>query len=872
MAQDDSVELDEWRTALDDVKNFQGTNYAQELLKGLTKHFSDKSLLNLPCEYVNSWHHSEQDEYPGDKNIEEQISALVRWNATIMVIRAQLNGFDLGGHIGTYASSSLLYEVGFHHFWKGQENAPGDLIFYQGHASPGIYARSFLEYRLEEENLNHFRREVKGLGLSSYPHPWLMPSYWQFPTVSMGLGPLQAIYQARLMKYLQARNLCHTEKRHVWCFCGDGEMDEPESLGAIHLASRENLDNLIFVVNCNLQRLDGPVRGNGKIVTELENFFKGANWTVVKALWDSSWDELLDCDLDGLLTKRLGQINDGNLQSYKHFGSEFMREHLCENSPSLREFLSQYDDQYLSKLSRAGHDYDKVYHAYKLAVQNTQGPTVILVQTVKGFGLGEAGEALNTAHNTKKIDFKNLKKFCERFNIPAQDDDIENLNYIRPDKNSPIIQYMHEKRAALGGFLPRRKSNPALCFDVADKNLFRLFDEGTGQKQISTTMAFVRILSQLLKDKALKDKIVPIVPDEARTFGMEGLFRQVGIYSSKGQQYKPVDAGQVMYYKEQKDGQILQEGINEAGSMASWMAAASAYNTHQTPLIPFYIYYSMFGFQRIGDLAWAAGDMRCRGFLLGATAGRTTLHGEGLQHQDGHSHLLAQTIPNCRSFDPAFAFEVAAIIEHGLKEMSETDKFYYITLMNENYIQLKKPKVKSSDIVKGMYLLQKATKPDVTLLGSGTIMNEVIQAAKILQENYNVQAEIFSVTSYSELRQEALICDYDATFRGERKKESHVEKCLKLSKNPVIAATDYVRLQADMIRPWLTRPYFVLGTDGFGRSDLRSELRTHFAVSSAHIVFMALYGLSQQQKFNGSLEQIREELGINTGLPMALGL
>ena len=872
MVLDNDVEVSEWKLALDDLVRCHDHNYAQDLLKKVNKHFADKTLLHMPSDYVNSWHHSEQSLYPGDKGVEQKISSLLRWNATIMVLKAQLNGADLGGHIGTYASSSLLYEVGFNHFWKGSDHEPGDCIYYQGHASPGIYARSFLEYRFSQSRMDNFRREVEGKGLSSYPHPWLMPQYWQFPTVSMGLGPLQAIYQARLMKYLQARGLAKTKERHVWCFCGDGEMDEPESLGAIHLASRENLDNLIFVINCNLQRLDGPVRGNGKIVVELEKFFKGASWTVVKALWDSRWDNVFDHDVDSLLASRLSQVNDGNLQSYLRYGPKFMREHLTQNNPSLEQYLSQYDDDFLSQLGRAGHDEDKVYHAYKTAVENKKGPTVILVQTIKGYGLGEAGEALNTAHNTKKIDLENLKKFRDRFDIPVTDKQVESLSYARPAKSDILTEYLLDKRQSLKGQIPVRTKSPSLFFVPEKTEVFNLFDEGTGEKKISTTMAFVRLLGQLLKDKKIKDQIVPIVPDEARTFGMEGLFRQVGIYSSKGQQYKPVDADQVMFYKETTDGQIFQEGINEAGSMASWLTVATSYNTHQAPLIPFYIYYSMFGFQRIGDLAWAAGDSRAKGFLLGGTAGRTTLHGEGLQHQDGHSHLMAQTIPNCKCFDPAFAFEVAAIIHHGLKDMQSHDVFYYITLMNENYQQLKRPDISDSDIVKGMYLLKDVKKPQVDLLGSGTILNEVLQAQKILQEKYDIEARVFSVTSYSELRAEALKIDYDYTFRGQKKRISHIEKNLKKGNNPVISASDYVRLQADMIRPWVKRPYYVLGTDGFGRSDLRSQLRKHFAVSAAHIVWQALFALYQKGDFNGDLESVRLELGIDKEVDMALVL
>jgi pyruvate dehydrogenase E1 component len=866
MSTDDILEQEDWKKALDDVVRVSGLQSAKSLLRSVNKHFSYQSSLFLPTDYVNSWHHSEQNSYPGDKKVEEQLQAFLRWNATIMVLKAQLGGADLGGHISSYASSVLLYEVGFHHFWRADDNGRADCIYYQGHSSPGIYARSFLEHRFDEHHLDNFRRETAGKGLSSYPHPWLMPHYWEFPTVSMGLGPMQAIYQARLMKYLEARGHPQRAGRHVWCFCGDGEMDEPESLGALHLASREKLNNLIFVVNCNLQRLDGPVRGNGKIVCELEKYFKGASWHVIKALWDSQWDPILDQDLDSVLTDRLMQINDGNLQSYLRYGPSFMREELSKNSPNCAKFLAHYDNSTLASLGRAGHDLDKVYHAYKLAVEHEEGPCVILVQTVKGY--------VNTAHNTKKIDKKNLMIFRDRFNIPLTDNQVESLSYVRSEKKSELFEYLIEKRESLGGFLPKRTQKTPLSFDVEKKDIFSLFDKGVnGDKPLSTTMTFVRLFSQLLKDKNLKNKIVPIVADEARTFGMEGLFRQVGIYSSQGQQYRPVDYDQVMFYKESTQGQIFQEGLNEAGAMSSWMTAATSYSTHHVPLIPFYIYYSMFGFQRIGDLAWAAGDARAKGFLLGATAGRTTLHGEGLQHQDGHSLLLAQTIPNCRSYDPAFGYEIAAIIKHGLSVMEKEDVFYYLTLMNENYLQLPRPDVSDEDIIAGLYLLKNTKEPKIDLIGSGTILQEVLKAQKILKEDFDIEARVFSATSFSSLRNEALEKDFSATFNNKKVEKSHIELLLGSNTQlPVVAATDYMRLQPDMIRKWVKRPYYVLGTDGFGRSDSRENLREHFAISYVHIIWQSLMALKEQGLFEGDWKKIAKNLGLNFQKEIALVL
>ncbi|MGD9592212.1 MAG: pyruvate dehydrogenase (acetyl-transferring), homodimeric type, partial [Candidatus Berkiella sp.] len=743
-------------------------------------------------------------------------------------------------------SSATLYDVGFTHFWRGLDSpCGGDLIYIQGHTSPGIYARSFLQGDISEEQLVNFRREVNHHGLSSYPHPWLMPNYWQFPTVSMGLGPLQAVYQARFMKYLEERDLIPKTDRKVWCFCGDGEMDEPESLAGLSLAGREGLDNLIFVINCNLQRLDGPVRGNGRIIQELEGAFLGANWNVIKVIWGSGWDPLFAADRSGLLLRRMEEAVDGDYQNYKAKGGAYTREHFFGAYPELKQLVAHMSDEDVWRLNRGGHDPRKVYAAYHQAVHHKGQPTVILAKTVKGYGLGTAGEAMNIAHNTKKLGHEELLAFRDRFHIPVTDEMVEKVSFYRPPENSPEIQYLKKCREKLGGTLPKRRQQATQTLSVPSLSAFDAQLQSSGDREISTTMAFVRILTHLVKDKEIGKYVVPIVPDEARTFGMEGLFRQIGIYSSEGQKYKPVDADQVMYYKEAKNGQILEEGINEAGSFCSWIAAATSYSTYNQTMIPFYIYYSMFGFQRIGDLAWGAGDSRARGFLLGGTSGRTTLNGEGLQHQDGHSHILCSTIPNCVSYDPTFAYELAVIIHHGLQRMiaKNEDVYFYITLMNENYHQPAMPENVTDGIIKGMYLFSKAKKENnlhVQLMGSGAILREVIQAATLLEE-FNISADIWSVTSFNELRKEALSIDrWNLLHPNQTAKKSYFQTLLEPTKGPIIAATDYMKLYADQLTPFIDRHYRCLGTDGFGRSDTRETLRHHFEVDRYYIAYTAI--------------------------------
>ncbi len=851
---EDSVETAEWLDAIDSVVAQESPERAHFLVESLIRRIGFKSTPFQVSPYRNTLSVEESHTYPGDLQLENRIRAYIRWNAMAMVVRAYRTDPDLGGHIGTFASSATLYEVGFNHFWRASTpDALGDLVYIQGHASPGIYARSFLEGRLTEEQLNHFRREIDGRGLSSYPHPWLMPDYWQFPTVSMGLGPLQAIYQARFMRYLEARSLNTPSDRKVWCFCGDGEMDEPESIGALSLAAREGLDNLIFVINCNLQRLDGPVRGNSKIIQELEGVFSGAGWNVIKVVWGSGWDPLLAADFDGLLQKRMDEVVDGEYQNYKAKGGAYTREHFFGAYPELKERVAHLSDDEITRLKRGGHDPLKVYAAYQAACQHKGQPTVILVKTVKGYGLGEAGEALNTAHNTKKLSDAAVRAFRDRFNIPIPDDKLSEVPFYKPDANSPEMRYLQERRQQLQGFYPARRLKSNIHLSVPDLNLFEATLKGTDTREISTTMALVRILTTLTKDKTLGRYIVPIIPDEARTFGMEGLFRQLGIYAAKGQVYKPVDSDQVMFYKESKDGQILEEGINEAGAMSSWVAAATAYSTHDCPTIPFYIYYSMFGFQRIGDLAWAAGDSRARGFLIGGTAGRTTLNGEGLQHQDGHSHLLASTIPNCVSYDPTFSFELSVIIHHGLKRMVEREEpvYFYITTMNENYPHPNMPEGVEKGIIQGMYPLMtvkaKKTIAQVHLLGSGTILREVMAAAKILADDYQVESTVWSVTSFNELRRDGLACErYNRLNPTATPKVPYITTCLADPSIPVIAATDYMKLLADQVRAFIPAPFTVLGTDGFGRSDSRAALRAFFEVDRQAIVYSTLYALSEQ--------------------------
>ncbi len=869
----DPLQTEEWLEALQEVIEREGALRAQFLLQALQQEAQQQGLrleqgvLNTP--YINTISVDEQPPYPGNKELERRIEAIIRWNAVAMVLRAGYKAPELGGHIASYASAAYLYEVGFQHFFHAQTaDHGGDLLYIQGHSSPGIYARSFLEGRFTEEQLDNFRQEVETDGLSSYPHPWLMPHYWQFATVSMGLGPLQAIFQARFMKYLHARELAKTEGRKIWCFCGDGEMDEPESLGALSVAGRENLDNLIFVINCNLQRLDGPVRGNGKIIQELESFFHGAGWRVIKVIWGSDWDPLLAQDTTGLLKQRMGEALDGDYQNYKVKDGAYTREHFFGKYPELKELVAQLSDEAIYHLSRGGHDLDKVFAAYQAAVQHQGQPVVILAKTVKGYGMGAAGEALNFSHQAKKMDLESLKKFRTRFNIPISDEEIAQYPFYKPDENSEEMQYLQARRKALGGYLPARivTKQP---FNIPPLAAFEALLKETGDRHISTTMAFVRILNILLKDEGLTQYIVPIIPDEARTFGMEGLFRTIGIYASKGQLYEPVDAGQVMYYREDKQGQLLEEGINEAGAFSSWMAAATSYTVHQRPMIPFYIFYSMFGLQRICDLAWAAGDVQARGFLLGATAGRTTLAGEGLQHQDGHSHLMAAVIPNCVSYDPTFSYELAVIMQDGLRRMfaNEENVFYYITLMNENYAHPALQKGAEAGIIKGMYLLQES-KPKtlhVQLLGSGTILLQVIKAAEILHQEYGISSDIWSVTSFTELRREGLAIVRHNNFHPEDPAQiPYVTQCLRDRSGPVIAATDYIRSFSDQIREFVPGKYVTLGTDGFGRSDTRERLRYFFEVNSDFIVITALKALADLGQLPAStVKEAMQKFNIN---------
>jgi len=852
----DPQETQEWLDAIEAVLEQEGTERAHFLLETLIDK-SRRSGAYLPFNpttaYLNTIPLHKQAKLPGDPAMERRIRAIIRWNAVACVMRANEKSPGLGGHIASFQSAATLYDVGFNHFFRAADkNFGGDLVYFQGHSSPGIYARAFVEGRISEEQMAHFRMETEGKGLPSYPHPWLMPDFWQFPTVSMGLGPLQGIYQARFLKYLHDRGIADTSDRKVWVFCGDGEMDEPESLGAISLASRENLDNLIFVINCNLQRLDGPVRGNGKIIQELEADFRGSGWNVLKVIWGSYWDPLLAMDTDGLLKQRMEEAVDGEYQNFKAKGGAYTREHFFGKYPELKEMVASMSDNDIWRLNRGGHDPHKVYAAYAAAVGHKGQPSVILAKTVKGYGMGAAGEAQNPTHQAKSMDLESLRAFRDRFEIPVSDADLEHLPFYRPAEDSPEMQYLRERRSALGGYLPARRQKAA-ALPAPPLSAFDNMLVATGEREISTTMAFVRILATLLRDKAIGKSVVPIVPDEARTFGMEGMFRQLGIYSSAGQLYEPVDSDQVMYYKESKDGQILEEGINEAGAFSSWIAAATAYSTHGVQMIPFYIFYSMFGFQRIGDLAWAAGDSRARGFLLGATAGRTTLNGEGLQHEDGHSHLLAATIPNCVSYDPTFAYEVAVIMQDGLRRMIEAqeDVYYYLTLMNENYTHPDMPKGVEDGIIKGLYLFRKskAKGPKVQLMGSGVILREVIAAAELLEKDWGVSADVWSATSFNELRRDGLDVERWNMLHPEKPaKESWVEKCLKKAEGPVIASTDYMKAFADQIRAFVPQRFVALGTDGFGRSDSREALRRHFEVDRHYVTLAALKALADDGK------------------------
>lgn len=850
----DPQETQEWLDALESVIEAGGEEKAHFIIEKLID-MARRTGINLPYSantaYVNTIPVDQQERIPGDQAMEHKLRSYIRWNAMAMVVKANMKPGSVGGHIASFSSAATLYDVGFNHFFKGDEYGNGaDMVFVQGHSSPGIYARSFLEGRLTEEQLENFRFEVDGKGLSSYPHPWLMPDYWQFPTVSMGLGPILAIYQARFMKYMQHRDIVKTEGRHVWAYLGDGEMDEPESLGAITLAGREKLDNLIYVVNCNLQRLDGPVRGNGKIVQELEALFRGAGWNVIKVLWGSGWDQLLARDTKGLLLKRMEEVVDGEYQNYKAKDGAYVRKHFFGKYPELLEMVSDMTDEDIWHLSRGGHDPRKIYAAYKRAVDHVGQPTVILAKTVKGYGMGEAGEGQNTTHQQKKLEIEQMKRFRDRFNIPLTDEEVDNVPFIKLKDDSPEKKYLLERRKELGGFLPKR-NNSAPALKIPELKLFDAVLKSSGDRELSTTMAFVRVLTALIRDKQIGKNIVPIVPDEARTFGMEGLFRSVGIYSSSGQRYEPEDSGKVMWYREDTKGQILEEGINEAGSMAEWVSAATAYSNYNVNMVPFYIYYSMFGYQRVGDLWWLAGDIQAKGFLIGGTAGRTTLNGEGLQHQDGHNLLMANAIPNCISYDPTYAYEVAVIVHDGMKRMYEKQEnvFYYITAMNENYKHPEMPEGVEEGIIKGLYKLKTGGKHKLKaqLMGSGTILREVEAAAELLEKDWKVSADVWSATSMNEL-----VRDGQEVERHNRlnptapKKRSYISECFDDAAGVVVAATDYIRLYAEQIRPWVKASYTVLGTDGFGRSDTREALRSFFEVDRYHVVVATLHALADE--------------------------
>ncbi|SFV26220.1 pyruvate dehydrogenase (acetyl-transferring), homodimeric type [Hyphomicrobium facile] len=853
-------EIRDWTDSISSVIAYGGTERADNILEEVVER-ARASGAAIPfassTAYINTISVDDEAKLPGNRELEHKISAAIRWNAAALVLRANKESTELGGHIASYQSASTLYETGFNHFWHAPtESHGGDLILIQGHSSPGIYARAFLEGRLDEDRLLHFRREVGGRGLPSYPHPWLMPDFWQFPTVSMGLGPLMAIYQARFLKYLHARGFADTEDRKVWVFCGDGEMDEPESLGAISLAGREKLDNLIFVVNCNLQRLDGPVRGNGKIIQELERNFRGAGWNVLKVIWGSQWDELLARDTTGKLRQLMEECVDGEYQVFKSRDGAFIRKHFFGRYPETAALVEDWSDEKIWRLTRGGHDTSKVYAAYAAATQHKDQPTCILAKTVKGYGMGQAGEGQMLAHQSKKMDVDALRQFRDRFKVPVSDEQLAEVPFIRLPKGSPEDEYLHKMRRNLGGYLPSRRRKSSVTLQAPPLSLFESQLKGSEGREISTTMAFVRILTALMRDKELGRRIVPIVPDESRTFGMEGMFRQFGIFSQVGQLYRPEDADQLMFYKEDKSGQMLQEGINEAGAMASWIAAATSYSTSDVPMVPFYIFYSMFGFQRIGDLAWAAGDERCRGFLLGGTSGRTTLNGEGLQHEDGHSHLISATVPNCISYDPTFNYEVAVIIQNGMKRMltDQEDVFFYLTLLNENYEHPPMPEGVEDGIIKGMYLFRAA--PDgapghkVQLMGSGAILREVIAAADLLRDDWGVPADIWSVTSFTELAREAHDVErWNLLHPTETPRVPYVkQKISERGEGPVIASTDYMKLYADQVRPSVPNRYSVLGTDGFGRSDYRRTLRYFFEVDRHFVTVASLKALADENK------------------------
>jgi len=855
----DPTETREWLESIDSVLNQHGPERAHFLLNQMID-FARRSGAYLPYSpntaYLNTISAGRQPEYPGDRSLERRIEAYIRWNAMAMVVHANRENSEFGGHISSYASSATLYEVGFNHFWRAPTDTHGgDMVFMQGHSSPGIYSRAFLEGRLGEDDLNRYRKEVGGGGLSSYPHPWLMPDFWQFPTVSMGLGPMMAIYQARFMRYLEHRGLIEPSDRKIWCFLGDGEMDEPESMGAITMPVREGLDNLIFVVNANLQRLDGPVRGNGKIIQELEAAFGGAGWNVNKVIWGSRWDPLLAKDHQGVLKRLMEECVDGEYQNFKSKDGGYVREHFFGKYPETREMVANMSDDEVWHLNRGGHDQLKVYAAYDNAVSHKGQPTIILAKTVKGYGMGAAGEGLNTAHQQKKLDVDALKEFRDRFNIPVSDKDIEQLPYCKPAADSAEIEYLQERRRSLGGYLPQRRHQPS-PLAVPPLEIFRTQLDGTGEREASTTMALVRMLTALTRDKQIGKHIVPIVPDEARTFGMEGMFRQIGIYASKGQLYTPEDSGQLMFYREDKKGQILEEGINEAGAFCSWLASGTSYSNHGIQTVPFYIFYSMFGFQRIGDFIWAGGDQQSRGFLIGGTAGRTTLAGEGLQHQDGHSLINASTVPNCVSYDPTYAYELAVIVQDGLRRMlgNQENVFYYITTMNENYVHPPMPSGIEDGILKGMYLLQVGGQGQIRaqLMGSGTILREVIGAAELLDKDFGIPSDVWSVTSFNELRRNALETErWNHLHPESEARKSYLEQCLAERPGPYIAATDYMKIIADQIQRWVPGSFLSLGTDGYGRSDSRAALRDHFEVDRRYITVTTLKALAD----DGVLDQ-----------------
>jgi len=850
----DPQETQEWLDSIDGVLRAEGPARAQQLVEKVVEHAQAGGAhvsLGVQTPYINTIPPHEQAQMPGSDELETRIRHYVRWNAMAMVIRANLKSSELGGHVASFSSAATLYDVGFNYFFHApSEDHGGDLVFFQGHSSPGFYARAYLEGRITEEQLGGFRQEVGGKGLSSYPHPWLMPDFWQFPTVSMGLGPMMAIYQARFMRYLKHRGIADTSGRKVWCFLGDGEVDEPESLGAIAVASREQLDNLIFVINCNLQRLDGPVRGNGKIIQELERVFRGAGWNVLKVIWGSNWDPLLAHDHTGRLVQLMNECVDGDYQTFKANNGAFVREHFFGRYPETLQMVENMTDEQIWALQRGGHDPRKVYAAYDAAVKAEGQPTVILAKTIKGYGMGASGEAQNIAHQQKHMAVQSMRAFRDRFSIPIADAELEKVPFYKPPDDSPETQYLHERQRELGTLPTRRRRAAALT--VPQLSTFEGQLRGTADREISTTMAFVRILAAVIRDKQIGHRVVPIVADESRTFGMEGMFRQLGIFSQVGQLYNPQDAAQLMYYREDKSGQILQEGINEAGAISSWIAAATSYSTNNEQMIPFYIFYSMFGFQRVGDLAWAAGDMRSRGFLIGGTSGRTTLNGEGLQHEDGHSQVFASFIPNCVSYDPTYSYELAVIIQDGLRRMcqAQEDIFYYITVMNENYHHPDMPPGVENGILRGMYLLRDAgkgetKKPRVQLLGSGAILREVIAAADLLATDFDVAADVWSVTSFNELRRDGLAVQrYNLLHPEEKPRVSYVEQALSEHSGPVVAATDYVKTFGDQIRPFIKRPYHVLGTDGYGRSDYRRMLRQFFEVNREFVALAALKKLA----------------------------